>query len=104
MIEDNRLSLFSQRLLRSSYHVCLKAPVPSILRDLESPLSTINSEITGLIEDLENSLNVRVGKLNQVGAEIYEPQKLNRPEITFPAISYVPGKHHALIVQRCKTI
>lgn len=54
----------------------------------------LNNEIADLIENLENNVNVGSGKLNQVGSEM-----------PFPAIfSYVPWKHHVLIVQKSKTI
>lgn len=54
----------------------------------------LNNEIADLIENLENNANIDSGKLNQVGSEM-----------PFPAIfSYVPWKHHVLIVQKSKTI
>lgn len=61
-----------------------------------------------MIDDLKNNLDVaKRTKLNQVGSEIQELQKLNQvgSEMAFPEIfSYVPWKHHILIVQRCKSI
>ena len=54
----------------------------------------INYNATGLIEQLEKSLNVSGEKLHQVSAEM-----------AFPSIfSYVPWKHHILIISKCKTI
>lgn len=54
----------------------------------------LNNEIADLIENLENNVNAGGEKLNQVGSEL-----------PFPAIfSYVPWKHHVLIVQKSKTI
>lgn len=54
----------------------------------------INYDVIGLIEHLEKSINVSGEKLHQVGAEM-----------AFPSIfSYVPWKHHILIISKCKTI
>ena len=66
----------------------------------------LNNKTLGLIEDLENNVDITEKKLNQVGSEIQE-EKLNQDasEMLFPAIfSYVPWKHHVLIVQKCKTV
>lgn len=66
----------------------------------------LNCESAGLIKNLENVIDVGTKKLNQLGSEIREI-KLNQlgSEMPFPTIfSYVPWKHHVLIVQKCKTI
>lgn len=66
----------------------------------------LNNKAVGLIENLENNVAIDGRKLNQVGSEMKE-QKLNQvgSEMPFPAIfSYVPWKHHVLIVQKSKTI
>lgn len=66
----------------------------------------LNCESAGLIKNLENVIDVGTKKLNQLGSEIRE-KKLNQlgSEMPFPTIfSYVPWKHHVLIVQKCKTI
>ena len=65
-----------------------------------------NNEAVGLIENLKIDVDTGGRKLNQVGSEMKE-QKLNQvgSEMPFPAIfSYVPWKHHVLIVQKSKTI
>ncbi len=67
---------------------------------------TANDGAAEYIENLENNINVNGRKLKQVGSEISET-KLNQvgSEMPFPVIfSYVPWKHHVLIVQRSKTI
>ena len=67
----------------------------------------VNYDVSGLIEHLEKGITVSGEKLHQVGAEIQEPQKLHQPgaEMVFPSIfSYVPWKHHILIISKSKTI
>ena len=56
---------------------------------------------------IENSIDLNSLKLQQVGAEISENQKLHQAgaEIEFPAIfGFVPWRHHVEIVTKCKTI
>lgn len=65
-----------------------------------------NPEFKGLISNVENQINVRNEKLNQVGSEIQE-EKLNQldSELMFPAIfAFVPWKHHVLIMQKSKSV
>lgn len=65
-----------------------------------------NPEFKGLISNVENQINVRNEKLNQVGSEIQE-EKLNHldSELMFPAIfAFVPWKHHVLIMQKSKSV
>ncbi len=65
-----------------------------------------NPEFKGLISNVENQINVRNEKLNQVGSEIQE-EKLNQldSELMFPAIfAFVPWKHHDLIMQKSKSV
>ena len=67
-------------------------------------LSDIFSEMAHTIE---NSIDLNSLKLQQVGAEISENQKLHQAgaEIEFPAIfGFVPWRHHVEIVTKCKTI
>ena len=67
---------------------------------------TTNPEFKGLISNVENQINVRNEKLNQVGSEIQE-EKLNQldSELMFPAIfAFVPWKHHVLIMQKSKSV
>ena len=66
--------------------------------------SDIFSEMAHTIED---SIDLNSLKLQQVGAEISENQKLHQAgaEIEFPAIfGFVPWRHHVEIVTKCKTI
>lgn len=59
-----------------------------------------------LISDLTRRLKTTIEKLNQIGSEM-TPPKLNQvgSEFNFPLIfSYVPWRHHVLIVQRCKSV
>lgn len=56
---------------------------------------------------IEGSIDLNSLKLQQVGAEISENQKLHQAgaEIEFPAIfGFVPWRHHVEIVTKCKTI
>lgn len=56
---------------------------------------------------LKKSIDLNSLKLQQVGAEISENQKLHQAgaEIEFPAIfGFVPWRHHVEIVTKCKTI
>ena len=65
-----------------------------------------NPEFKGLISNVENQINVRNEKLNQLGSEIQE-EKLNQldSELMFPAIfAFVPWKHHVLIMQKSKSV
>ena len=60
-----------------------------------------------LAHTIENNLDLNSLKLQQVGAEISENQKLHQAgtEIEFPAIfGFVPWRHHVEIVTKCKTI
>lgn len=60
-----------------------------------------------LARTIENNLDLNSLKLQQVGAEISEGQKLHQvgAEIEFPAIfGFVPWRHHVEIVTKCKTI
>lgn len=60
-----------------------------------------------LAHTIENNLDLNSLKLQQVGAEIGEYQKLHQAgaEIEFPAIfGFVPWRHHVEIVTKCKTI
>ena len=53
------------------------------------------------------SMDLNSLKLQQVGAEISENQKLQQPvaELEFPTIfGFVPWGHHVEIVTKCKTI
>ncbi|MCI5730535.1 MAG: DUF1016 N-terminal domain-containing protein [Eubacterium sp.] len=66
--------------------------------------SDIFSEMAHTIEDI---IDLNSLKLQQVGAEISENQKLHQAgaEIEFPAIfGFVPWRHHVEIVTKCKTI
>ena len=66
--------------------------------------SDIFSEMAHTIED---SIDLNSLKLQQVGAEISENQKLHQAgaEIEFPAIfGFVPWRHHVEIVTKCKTM
>ena len=66
--------------------------------------SDIFSEMAHTIAD---SMDLNSLKLQQVGAEISENQKLHQAgaEIEFPAIfGFVPWRHHVEIVTKCKTI
>ncbi|MDD6208918.1 MAG: hypothetical protein PUB10_10410 [Clostridiales bacterium] len=65
--------------------------------------SDIFSEMAHTIED---SIDLNSLKLQQVGAEISENQKLHQAgaEIEFPAIfGFVPWRHHLEIVTKCKS-
>lgn len=65
-----------------------------------------NSDTPILISDMERLLDTDSIKLNQLGSEIHE-SKLNQPgsELSFPVIfSFVPWKHHVLIIQKSKSI
>lgn len=56
---------------------------------------------------MKKSIDLNSLKLQQVGAEISENQKLHQAgaEIEFPAIfGFVPWRHHVEIVTKCKTI
>lgn len=56
---------------------------------------------------IEGSIDLNSLKLQQVGAEISENQKLHQAgaEIEFPAIfGFVPWRHHVEIVTKCKAI
>ena len=58
------------------------------------------------VPNVENQINVRNEKLNQVGSEIQE-EKLNQldSELMFPAIfAFVPWKHHVFIIQKSKSV
>ena len=60
-----------------------------------------------LARTIENNLDLNSLKLQQVGAEISENQKLHQAgaEIEFPAIfGFVPWRHHVEIVTKCKAI
>ena len=60
-----------------------------------------------LAHTIENNLDLNSLKLQQVGAEISENQKLQQPvaELEFPTIfGFVPWGHHVEIVTKCKTI
>ena len=62
------------------------------------------SEMAHTIAD---SMDLNSLKLQQVGAEISENQKLQQPvaELEFPTIfGFVPWGHHVEIVTKCKTI
>ena len=66
--------------------------------------SDIFSEMAHTIAD---SMDLNSLKLQQVGAEISENQKLQQPvaELEFPTIfGFVPWGHHVEIVTKCKTI
>ena len=66
--------------------------------------SDMFSEMAHTIAD---SMDLNSLKLQQVGAEISENQKLHQSgaEIEFPAIfGFVPWRHHVEIVTKCKTI
>lgn len=59
------------------------------------------------LDTIENNLDLNSLKLQQVGAEISENQKLHQAgaEIEFPAIfGFVPWRHHVEIITKCKTI
>jgi predicted nuclease of restriction endonuclease-like (RecB) superfamily len=56
---------------------------------------------------MENNIDLKSLKLQQVGAEITENQKLHQAgaELKFPAIfGYVPWRHHVEIIAKCKTV
>lgn len=59
------------------------------------------------LDTIENNLDLNSLKLQQVGAEISENQKLQQPvaELEFPTIfGFVPWGHHVEIITKCKTI
>ncbi len=59
------------------------------------------------LDTIENNLDLNSLKLQQVGAEISENQKLQQPvaELEFPTIfGFVPWGYHVEIVTKCKTI
>lgn len=59
------------------------------------------------LDTIENNLDLNSLKLQQVGAEISENQKLQQPvaELEFPTIfGFVPWRHHVEIITKCKTI
>lgn len=65
-----------------------------------------NSDTPILISDMERLLDTDSIKPNQLGSYIHE-SKLNQPgsELSFPVIfSFVPWKHHVLIIQKSKSI
>jgi predicted nuclease of restriction endonuclease-like (RecB) superfamily len=59
------------------------------------------------VDSIKNNIDLNSLKMQQVGAEITENQKLHQvgAELEFPAIfGYVPWRHHIEIVTKCKTI
>ena len=66
-----------------------------------------NDIFSEMAHTIENSIDLNSLKLQQVGAEISENQKLHQAgaEIEFPAIfGFVPWRHHVEIVTKCKII
>ena len=66
-----------------------------------------NNSFSDMIHRMEDRLDLNSLKLQQVGAEISEDQKLHQAgaEIEFPAIfGFVPWRHHIEIVTKCETI
>ena len=66
-----------------------------------------NDIFSEMAHTIENSIDLNSLKLQQVGAEISENQKLHQAgaEIEFPAIfGFVPWRHHVEIVTKCKTM
>jgi predicted nuclease of restriction endonuclease-like (RecB) superfamily len=66
-----------------------------------------NDKFSELVHNIENRIDLNSLKLQQVGAEISEKQKLQQPvaELGFPTMfGYVPWGHHVEIVTKCKTI
>ena len=60
-----------------------------------------------LAHRMEESLDMKGLKLQQVGMEIDEKQKLHQlgAEMEFPSVfGFVPWRHHVEIVTKCKTI
>jgi predicted nuclease of restriction endonuclease-like (RecB) superfamily len=66
-----------------------------------------NDKFAELVQRMENNIDLKSLKLQQVGAEITENQKLHQAgaELKFPAIfGYVPWRHHVEIIAKCKTV
>ena len=66
-----------------------------------------NENFSELAHRIEESLGMKSLKLQQVGMEIDEKQKLHQlgAEMEFPSVfGFVPWRHHVEIVTKCKTI
>ena len=66
-----------------------------------------NENFSELAHRIEESLDMKSLKLQQVGMEIDEKQKLHQlgAEMEFPSVfGFVPWRHHVEIVTKCKTI
>jgi predicted nuclease of restriction endonuclease-like (RecB) superfamily len=66
-----------------------------------------NAQIKAAVKVMENNIDLKSLKLQQVGAEITENQKLQQPvaELEFPPVfGFVPWGHHIEIITKCKTI
>lgn len=66
-----------------------------------------NENFSELAHRMEESLDMKGLKLQQVGMEIDEKQKLHQlgAEMEFPSVfGFVPWRHHVEIVTKCKTI
>ena len=66
-----------------------------------------NENFSELAHHMEESLDMKSLKLQQVGVELDQNEKLQQlvAEINFPKFfSFVPWRHHVEIVAKCKTI
>ena len=69
--------------------------------------SNDSEKVQQLVGEFENSNSFNTVKLNQLGAEIKEAEKLHQVGglLSFPSLfAYVPWGHHVEIITKCKSI